>query len=181
MLIDIIEKIIEAIIKYFQERRKRFKEFVSKVGYKVTADELLEYRAVDVLRFHIPGFMEKYYSIKGWDDRIAEILRGGRSVLVKGEAGLGKTRACVEALRRLFKEHKEYKDATVFFAKHSTEVNDAVPPGKLGTVILFLDDLDKYAGKVDVPGLIRRFRNASRRLLLVSTCRAEAWNIVEED
>ncbi|HEX7608793.1 MAG TPA: tetratricopeptide repeat protein [Candidatus Cryosericum sp.] len=114
--------------------------------------------------FRIQGYRRAYISRES-DTKIESLLENGEYVLITGKPKIGKTRASYEAIRK-FESFSVVKLRPGEMWKERIRI----PSLNNRRVVLFLDDLQHFAGK-DVEDVIDRFKKTSKKLVVVATCR----------
>jgi tetratricopeptide (TPR) repeat protein len=115
--------------------------------------------------FHITNY-DKFYIERESDKEIENLLRERKYVFVTGIPMLGKTRMAYESVKKL-------KGFYLLKPKYG-EINI----GKLKLpffkkkIVLFLDDLDKYAGKFNLDDLVRKLKEKAKDFVVIATCRS---------
>ena len=116
--------------------------------------------------FEIPKYFKYYFSEREENKKIREVLSQGKNVLIVGRPLAGKTRAAYEAVRLM----KDFK-----VAKFWEKIIDAdkIPKSeKKEKIVLVFDDLNKFAGNVNLYEVIKKFNETSERVVVVATCRS---------
>lgn len=107
----------------------------------------------------------KYYYKHPVNTEISDSLNNGENILIIGKPKAGKTRAAHEAIKRVkgFKIIKFWEDLIKI-----EELPDNLFEGQK---IIFIDDLNKYTGKLDFNRLIKKLNSKSKKYMIVVTCR----------
>lgn len=115
--------------------------------------------------FRIAEHHEYYYE-RAEDGRIREALNQGKSVFIIGRPMAGKTRAAYEAVKRLecFK--------VVKFWEKLLETEKIPKLAEKGKSILVFDNLDRFVDKVNLYEVIKQFKEMSKSIIVVATCRS---------
>lgn len=125
--------------------------------------------------FKIQKYREAHLRRKS-DATIESLLKEGKHVLISGKPKIGKTRSAYEALRKLegFSVIKPRPE--------EIEVERiSIPPLTKKNFIIFLDDLQHFAGR-DVENLISKLKKEATKLVVLATCRTgEESNLVREE
>jgi tetratricopeptide (TPR) repeat protein len=148
------------------------------------------------------NFKEKFctnllkHSVSEWNDsylwtdrnqRVMDRLQRQEKVLIVGPSGLGKTRLVLEVLRKLVnEENSSFEKMLVVAIKDSPKTEDyPIIRNSFGRkwsrVILFFDDLERFLGKFDINELVLKFRNVSKNINIVATCRSEEFIDISEE
>jgi tetratricopeptide (TPR) repeat protein len=126
---------------------------VSKTVKKLTHDD-----------FHIAEYY-KFYIERESDKEIENLLKERKYVFISGIPMLGKTRMAYEAVKKL-------KGFYLLRPKYERiEIQKLKVPFFKKKIVLFLDDLNKYAGKFDLDDLIGKLKKESKDLVVIATCR----------
>jgi len=140
---------------------KRLKEF--KKNFEI-------YKPVTELEpsdFGIPNYY-LFYLRRESDEGIEKYFKEKNIAFITGLPNIGKTRGAYELAKKyegwfLLKPHYERIDVQ----------NLKFPPlFSRKRIILFLDDLEKYAGKFNMDVLIYKLRQKSEKLKIIATCRS---------
>jgi len=143
-------------LKRIWDERRRIKEFFE-VCKK--AKELMP------KDFGIAEYRDYYYE-REEDRKIREALNEGKSILIIGRPKAGKTRAAYEAVKRL-----EGFKVVKFWEKLLD--TDKIPKSvKKGKNVLVFDDLNKFVDKVNLYEVIKQFKDMSKSIVVVATCRS---------
>lgn len=115
--------------------------------------------------FNIAKYNEYYYK-RPVNTEISDSLNNGENILIIGKPKAGKTRAAHEAIKRVkgFKIIKFWEDLIKI-----EELPDNLFEGQK---IIFIDDLNKYIGKLDFNRLIKKLNSKSKKYMIVVTCRS---------
>jgi tetratricopeptide (TPR) repeat protein len=115
--------------------------------------------------FHITNYRE-FYIERESDKEIENLLRERNYVFITGIPMLGKTRMAYEASKKL-------KDFYLLKPKYEKiDIHKLKLPFFKKKVVLFLDDLNKYAGKFDLDDLVRKLKKDSKDFVVIATCRS---------
>ena len=114
--------------------------------------------------FNIAKYNEYYYKHQV-NTEISDSLNNGENILIIGKPKAGKTRAAYEAIKRVkgFKIIKFWEDLIKI-----EELPDNLFEGQK---IIFIDDLNKYKGKLDFNRLIKKLNSKSKKYMIFVTCR----------
>jgi len=115
--------------------------------------------------FGIAEYRDYYYEREA-DRKIREALNEGKSILIIGRPKAGKTRAAYEAVKRL----KGFK--VVKFWEKLLETDKIPKAIKKGKNVLVFDDLNKFVDKVNLYEVIKQFKDMSKSIVVVATCRS---------
>ena len=127
---------------------------VSKPVKKLTPDD-----------FHITNY-NKFYIERESDKEIRDRLEERKYAFITGIPMLGKTRMAYESVKKL-------KDFYLLKPKYEKiSIQKLKLPLFKKKIVLFLDDLDKYAGKFNLDDLIRKLKEKSKDFVLIATCRS---------
>jgi len=115
--------------------------------------------------FGIAEYRDYYYE-REEDRKIREALNEGKSILIIGRPKAGKTRAAYEAVKRL----EGFK--VVKFWEKLLETDKIPKAIKKGKNVLVFDDLNKFVDKVNLYEVIKQFKDMSKSIVVVATCRS---------
>ena len=114
--------------------------------------------------FHITNYRQ-FYIERESDKEIEDLLKERKYVFITGIPMLGKTRMAYEATKKL-------KEFYLLKPKYGEiDIQKLKLPFFKKKILLFLDDLNKYAGKFDLDDLIRKLKKESKDYVLIATCR----------
>jgi len=115
--------------------------------------------------FHITNYNECYIKRES-DTEIENLLKERKYVFITGIPMLGKTRMAYEACKKL-------KGFYLLKPKYERiDIQKIKLPFFKKKIVLFLDDLNKYAGKFDLDDLIRKLKKQSKDFVVIVTCRS---------
>ncbi|MHC1636525.1 MAG: hypothetical protein ACXQTS_07940, partial [Candidatus Methanospirareceae archaeon] len=115
--------------------------------------------------FGIAEYRDYYYE-REEDRKIRGALNEGKSILIIGRPKAGKTRAAYEAVKRL----EGFK--VVKFWEKLLDTDKIPKSEKKGKNVLVIDDLNKFVDKVNLYEVIKQFKDMSKSIVVVATCRS---------
>jgi len=115
--------------------------------------------------FGIAEYRDYYYEREA-DRKIREALNEGKSILIIGRPKAGKTRAAYEVVKRL----EGFK--VVKFWEKLLETDKIPKSVKKGKNVLVFDDLNKFVDKMNLYEVIKKFKEKSKSVVVVATCRS---------
>lgn len=115
--------------------------------------------------FRIAKYNEFYYKQKEYE-MLSKALKGKENILIIGKPKAGKTRTAFE----LIKAKKNFK--VLKLLEKPIEIQEI--PDQIFTekIIVFLDDLNKFVGNLDISELIKKLGEKSEEFIIVATCRS---------
>ncbi|RLI31640.1 hypothetical protein DRO48_00160 [Candidatus Bathyarchaeota archaeon] len=158
--------LVYVLYKFVLRPSKMFKE----LGVLLSMSDIKaeNEKALKILRSRIPDYSSPYIRRRD-DNEILDAIRSKGCVLVVGREGSGKTRSVFEALKHMARSG-EIK-GRLLLLKCDRSVNRVPIFRWIGTLVLFLDDVDKYLKSlVNVENIISKLRRAGGKLLVVATC-----------
>lgn len=106
-----------------------------------------------------------FYLTRESDREIEKCLRDKNVAFITGLPNSGKTRAAYELTKKL-------KDLYLLKpAYEKMEIQHLKFPFYKKSIVLFLDDLEKYSGKFNLDELINTLKRKSKELKIITTCR----------
>jgi tetratricopeptide (TPR) repeat protein len=180
---------VAALVPLAERERNRRNKF-RKIGDFFTARELRGNLTDETIQKfcrllkHDKIYWSDFYLWTDRNEKVLNSLVNNNEVLVTGLSGVGKTRLVIEVLRHLASQNPKFNNMTVIALRNASVDVPLVARNWLGrkwkNVVLFLDDLEKFVGKVDLPALIRDWQEASVDLRIVATCRIEEFSTIED-
>jgi len=108
----------------------------------------------------------QFYIFRESDREIEKSLKDKNIAFITGLPNSGKTRAAYESTKKL-------KDLYLLKpAYEKMEIQHLKFPFFKKSIVLFLDDLEKYSGKFNLDELINTLRKKSKELKIITTCRS---------
>ncbi|CAD6494112.1 MAG: Photosystem I assembly protein Ycf3 [Candidatus Argoarchaeum ethanivorans] len=154
------------ILRYFQDTVLPF------IRSKKALKEIFLYKKCKNLQpedlgIQIPSLAKKeVYLRRDSDKKISDTLENSRGVLVTGVPKAGKTRSAYQAVKLIFPDFYLIKPA-------AEKAPDFPLPRLKKNYLIFFDDLNKFASvDFDFPGFVKKFREKSKKLVVLSTCRS---------
>ena len=115
--------------------------------------------------FGIYSYHKTYVSRES-DPQIQKSLNDNNIAFITGIPNIGKTRAAYESTKKL-------KDLYLLKpAYEKMEIPHLKFPFFKKSIVIFLDDLEKYSGKFNLDELINTLRKKSKELKIITTCRS---------
>ncbi|RZB29391.1 MAG: hypothetical protein AEth_01208 [Candidatus Argoarchaeum ethanivorans] len=113
-----------------------------------------------------PLAKKEVYLRRDSDQEISNNLEDSKDVLVTGVPKAGKTRSAYQAVKLIFPDFYLIKPA-------AEKAPDFSLPRLKKNYLIFFDDLNKFASvDFDFQGFVKKFREKSKKLVVLSTCRS---------
>jgi len=170
--VSLVVSIIAIIIPLWLKHREQLKK-CAQARTVILAKSLTVHTIAD--KKTLKGFMRllgswhDFYLKTDRNDEALSILKRRHRLLIIGRDGLGKTRLAIEVARELLREK-----GGALVILWPDPINNTCPPAKgKKPVVLLLDDLDEFIGKVAVSELVRRYEEAYGYdwVYVIATCR----------
>ena len=156
------------ILRYVEKRRR-----CNRARTRLSADEILAHeikseKALEAFE-KLMGTWHDPYLRTYRDEEALEILKRHHRLLIIGRDGLGKTRLALEITRKLVRE----RGGELLILWPDPTNNECPPVRGRGALVLLLDDLDEFVGKVMVSEVIRLYEHARghESVYVIATCR----------